>query len=149
MSTNACSHSKLTLNNSLNSLLENFSQSWFHNLTNVEISQKIIEIVSLGPKFSNSSMNKPLILDTIKNVESFLNNNKILSNNTKMNLIRAFIDEVNSSLGYTGHITREDRLFAKNFGLTKYFSKDKEILFPMAVFILNQHHFQNKCLCNC
>ena len=31
-----------------------------------------------------------------------------------MNLRCGFVDEVNFSLGYTGRITREDRLFAKN-----------------------------------
>ena len=48
-----------------------------------------------------------------------------------MNLKYSVIYEVNSSLDNTGHITREDKLFAKKLGLIKKFSKDYEILFTM------------------
>ena len=43
-----------------------------------------------------------------------------------MNLRCAFIDKVNSSLGHTGHIARDDRLFTKKLGLIKKFSNGKK-----------------------
>ena len=46
-----------------------------------------------------------------------------------MNL-RCF-DEVNSRLGNTGHITIEDRHFAKKLRSIKKFSKDKRIIITM------------------
>ena len=66
---------------------------WFYNLN---IPESIVEIVSLGQKFShNLVMDKRLASETIKNTENLLNFDSFLPNDTKMNIWCNIIDEVN------------------------------------------------------
>ncbi|KAJ8677440.1 hypothetical protein QAD02_013227 [Eretmocerus hayati] len=48
-------------------------EKWFHNLTNCNIPDEVIEVVSLGPKFSHSSrLDHNTMVETIKNTGNLL-----------------------------------------------------------------------------
>ena len=53
---------------------------WFHNLTNIDIPPQIVDFVSLDPKFTQKCiMDKPLAIESIKNVGYFLNSHELQS----------------------------------------------------------------------
>ena len=108
------------------------TEKWFFNLTNLDIPSHIVDIVKLGPKYSQkSSIDKSLVLETIKNTEFFLNSHS-LSSDIKTSVRSIITDELKSRLNKTDHISKEDRFFSKKLmSITKYF-KDKKIMFTMA-----------------
>ena len=127
------------------------SDKWFHNLTNIEIPPQIVNFVSLGPKFTQKCiMDKSLAIESIKNVEYFLNSHEFPSD-IKTNIRCSVIEETKSALTRTEHISKENRLFSKTLGLIKQFCNDKKILFTHAnkgssTVAMNVIDYENKML---
>ena len=76
----------------------NSSFNVFHNLTDLDIPNFIVETVSLGSTFSHTThMNKSIALDIVKIFENFFNRNYSLPNDFKQYVRFNVNDELNSS----------------------------------------------------
>ena len=75
-------------NNNNNNELSHLKSKWFINLSNREIPNKVMDLVSLGDGFSYvDSINKSDVIDTIKNFEHTIQNIEY-HNNRQKNIIK-------------------------------------------------------------
>jgi len=124
---------KLNLTENKNNHENQKRRDWFKNLTEYQIPDNVIDIVSLGPKFSPPhEINRNIITDYIKNIENFINTHNV--NEKLANIVRNdLIDNINNNTRKTKHINVKDRMFAQKLNETKYFLKNhKDLIFTQA-----------------
>ncbi|KAJ8672087.1 hypothetical protein QAD02_003346 [Eretmocerus hayati] len=102
-------------------------------MTDIGIPESIVEVVSLGPKYSHSSrMDTHTTIEAIKNVEKLLGTFPF--DDELATIIRSnVVENIHShSKKQKKHIKYEDRLIAQKIKESKEFSKENEVLFTMA-----------------
>ena len=103
--------------------------SWFRNLSDLQISSDVVDIVSLGPNYSvPQKISKQDVIDTIKNVESSLLSLDI--NSDLKNEIREKVtNNIMHNFNKDANISMEDRNFANKLKVTKQFLKNNPDIF--------------------
>ena len=107
--------------------------SWFRNLSDLQIPSDVVDIVSLGPNDSvPQKISKQDVIDTIKNVESSLLSLDI--NSDLKNEIREKVtNNIMHNFNKDTHISMKDRNFANKLKVTKQFLKNNpDIVFANA-----------------
>ena len=103
--------------------------SWFRNLSDLQILSDVVDIVSLGPNYSvPQKISKQDVIDTIKNVESSLLSLDINSD-LKNEIIEKVTNNIMHNFNKDTHISMEDRNFANKLKVTKQFLKNNLDIF--------------------
>lgn len=102
---------------------------WVVNLSNSQLPDYVLEILSLGDKFNYSpDLDKRTAFEFYKNIESFLEVNKNALNNCN-NIRDSLLTLINKQLKTKHHINIHNRIFERKILLTKTFLKNNSNLF--------------------
>ena len=102
---------------------------WIKNLSDTDIPPDVVDVVSLGPSFSNvSNITRDDVFTIVKNMKNCLQFLDV--NNTVKNDIREKItDNINGTLKKVNYISKEERSFTKKLSITKSFLKNNPNIF--------------------